>query len=282
MIVVTGGAGSGKSAFAEDLIVNSGEEKRCYIATMTVWDAEGQARVERHRQLRQGKGFITFECPTVCPIDPSIGGAVLVEDLTNLLMNQWFGQNKATAVHQVEQWLGQVACQCQQMVVVANQITADGGVYDQDMTAFLQALETLTASLVEQSQQAYQVISGIPVPLTPTLGGCGMTLIIGGKYQGKTAYAKALAEKTGAVLLDDVAQWLRAQPSPEAALAALDIPDKAVVVCDVVGCGVVPMDKEERAWRERVGRVSTALAEQADVVVELLCGIPRVIKEQDG
>ena len=60
--LVTGGSGSGKSAYAESLL--SGFENirsRYYIATMQVYGEEGKKRVERHRRLRAGKGFITSE-----------------------------------------------------------------------------------------------------------------------------------------------------------------------------------------------------------------------------
>lgn len=282
MVYVTGGSGSGKSAFAESLIVSSGKEKHCYIATMEVWDEEGKQRVDRHRALRQGKGFTTFEYPIVCPLDPTIGGAVLVEDVTNLVMNQWFGVDKTTAVAKVAQWLTDLERQCELLVLVGNDMTADGGHYDQEMTAFLQALGGLSCQLARKSDTAYQVVAGLAVPMkqrkvTEMMG--KKTLIMGGKYQGKTAYAQALAQETGANIIDDLAQWLVTQSSAEMALEALDFQDNTIVICDQVGCGVVPLEKEQRDWRERVGRVTTALAQEADVVVEMVCGIPRVIKE---
>ena len=40
MTVVTGGSGSGKSAFAEEKIVSFGPAKRIYIATMHPYDEE--------------------------------------------------------------------------------------------------------------------------------------------------------------------------------------------------------------------------------------------------
>ena len=81
MTVVTGGSGSGKSAFAEDKIVSFGPAKRIYIATMHPYDEESHKRVARHRKMRAGKGFETVECYTglknldfpenaVCPILP--------------------------------------------------------------------------------------------------------------------------------------------------------------------------------------------------------------------
>ena len=64
MILVTGGSGSGKSAFAEDCVLALGEKKRIYIATMFPFDEESKKRVARHRNMRSGKGFETVECYT--------------------------------------------------------------------------------------------------------------------------------------------------------------------------------------------------------------------------
>ena len=47
--LVTGGSGSGKSAYAESLL-SSCEGIRYYIATMQIYDAEGEKKVERHRK----------------------------------------------------------------------------------------------------------------------------------------------------------------------------------------------------------------------------------------
>ena len=63
LILISGGAGSGKSEFAEGLITASGLEKRVYLATMKVWDDESVRRVEKHRAMRAGKGFVTVERP---------------------------------------------------------------------------------------------------------------------------------------------------------------------------------------------------------------------------
>ena len=59
--LVLGGSGSGKSAYAEHLL--DGKTNKYYIATMQVYDAEGEKKVARHRRLRAGKGFVTMEQP---------------------------------------------------------------------------------------------------------------------------------------------------------------------------------------------------------------------------
>ena len=93
LILVSGGAGSGKSEFAEGLVTSSGLGQRVYLATMRVWDAESVRRVERHRQMRAGKGFETLECPeNLAGVTLPSGCAALLEDLSNLTANEFFGE----------------------------------------------------------------------------------------------------------------------------------------------------------------------------------------------
>lgn len=51
MIVVMGGSGSGKSAYAEQLVMEQPERNRYYLATMRIYDAEGEKKVVRHRRM---------------------------------------------------------------------------------------------------------------------------------------------------------------------------------------------------------------------------------------
>ena len=51
-----------------------------------------------------------------------------------------------------------------------------------------------------------------------------------------------------------------------------------VVVSDEVGCGVVPVEPAQRAHREAVGRLCCRLAERAERVERIFCGLPRVLK----
>ena len=52
----------------------------------------------------------------------------------------------------------------------------------------------------------------------------------------------------------------------------------AVVICTDVSCGVVPMDRVQRLWREEVGRTVCALARRADSVPRVFCGLPLRLK----
>lgn len=59
--LVIGGSASGKSEYAESLLLQSEYLPRYYIATMQPFDGECHARIARHRQMRAKKQFETIE-----------------------------------------------------------------------------------------------------------------------------------------------------------------------------------------------------------------------------
>ena len=54
--------------------------------------------------------------------------------------------------------------------------------------------------------------------------------------------------------------------------------DYPVVIATEVGGGVVPVEPEAREAREAAGRLACLLAERADTVVRVFCGLPLVLK----
>ena len=66
---ITGGAGSGKSEYAEQLAERLHAELAgplYYVATMhpVPRDSDAAARIEKHQKRRAGRGYTTIECPT--------------------------------------------------------------------------------------------------------------------------------------------------------------------------------------------------------------------------
>lgn len=112
-----------------------------------------------------------------------------------------------------------------------------------------------------------------------------MILIIGGVAQGKLNY---VLEKTGYTASDVAHTPQEAEHLPifyglqswgdleETTL--LEKNPKLIFICDEVGCGVVPALPEERIWREKVGRLCCRLAQKANTVERVFCGIPMVLK----
>ena len=166
LILVSGGAGSGKSAFAESLVTTSGLQNRVYLATMRVWDAESVRRVERHRQMRAGKGFATLECPEdLAGVSLPAGCAALLEDLSNLTANEFFGETgRAGTFDRVLAGVDRAAARSALLVVVTNELFSDGMDYDPDTLAYLDVLARLNRAAARRADQVYEVVCGIPVP----------------------------------------------------------------------------------------------------------------------
>ena len=100
-----------------------------------------------------------------------------------------------------------------------------------------------------------------------------MIFITGALYSGKRTYA----EKIGGRQIADV-QDLAADAQDLTALANELAARYDVVIATEIGGGVVPMDAGQRAAREAAGRLACLLAARADIVVEMFCGIPTVLK----
>ncbi|GAB4558212.1 MAG: hypothetical protein Tsb0024_22630 [Ruegeria sp.] len=90
-------------------------------------------------------------------------------------------------------------------------------------------------------------------------------------------------------LIDCATMWLSnhlladsdLEQEQAALLAALRAcPAQIVIVSNEVGHGVVPDNALARKFREAQGRLNIALAAQADLVVQVIAGLPQVLKGQ--
>lgn len=125
-----------------------------------------------------------------------------------------------------------------------------------------------------------------------------MILIIGGYNQGKTDYAKkyfGLNETEIIEASQPINKLINAkciryfekfvsnaidnnENSEELTLKLISENSDAVIIMTEIGCGIIPIEKSERIYREYVGKVGCLLAERAEKVIRLICGIPTVIK----
>lgn len=284
IIWISGGSGSGKSKYAEDFIQKIANTQLYYIATMEVWDSEGAERVQRHKSMRKEKDFHTLECPLVENLPNNITGAVLLEDLTNLFMNEFYKNRECNPVEKIETALLKLAERCKVLVIVSNQITADGKEHSPEMEDFLLKLVQLEEKLMEKSAEVYEIVAGIPIRChrKKEKEARTMTFIIGGKYQGKRKYAKKLA-KSPTTHIVNVMDFIDKQSTVEEILEKLqqkrEFSSKIIYICDEVGSGIVPLEKSEREWREKVGRISQYLANESSLVIRMISGIPIILKE---
>ena len=148
LTLVTGGSGSGKSAFAEDRVLSFGDARRIYIATMHPFDEESHKRIERHQKMRAGKGFETVECYTgLKNVKLPAGCVVLLECMSNLVANEMF-EEQGEAAH---------------VVIVTNEIFSDAVVFDGDMDSYLEYLGKINQTAAQRADEVVEVVYGIPV-----------------------------------------------------------------------------------------------------------------------
>ncbi|MBQ9234768.1 MAG: bifunctional adenosylcobinamide kinase/adenosylcobinamide-phosphate guanylyltransferase [Lachnospiraceae bacterium] len=191
MILVYGGSGSGKSAFAEQRIteLNDSGVPLYYLATMQVYGDEDRERVRRHRMLRNDKGFITIEQPRDIGfvVDRLGKGDVLLECMSNLVANEMFRTEDAveglgeelddndkhymddklifykSLVTKIKNDIAAINKSCDNLVVVSNNVFEDGIKYDKSTMEYIKALGDINRYLAIISDEVWEVVAGIPI-----------------------------------------------------------------------------------------------------------------------
>lgn len=166
--LITGGSGSGKSAFAEECIVKAGNQERIYIATMYPFDEESHKRIKRHQKMRSEKCFQTVECYTgLGELQIPAGASVLLECLSNLTANEMY-QEAGAGFQTVETILAGIEAireQAAHLVIVTNEIFTDGILYDDETIRYQAYLGQINKELAAKAECVTEVVYGIPVTL---------------------------------------------------------------------------------------------------------------------
>ncbi len=166
MHLITGGSGSGKSAYAEAQILALNGECRVYLATMYPYDEESRQRIARHRKMRAEKNFTTVECyrdleKTEIPEHAD----VLLECMSNLTANEMFwpegaGSDTEEQILRGVEWLRRKA---RNLVIVSNEIFSDGCEYDSGTKEYQRTLGKINCRLAELADRVTEVVYGIPL-----------------------------------------------------------------------------------------------------------------------
>ncbi|MBU0675517.1 MAG: bifunctional adenosylcobinamide kinase/adenosylcobinamide-phosphate guanylyltransferase [Proteobacteria bacterium] len=129
IILITGGARSGKSRFAQELAESLG--KRClFVATCPVTDEEMSRRIARHRDERRGRGWETVEEPL--ELAAMVEGSseydvVLIDCLTLWINNLLFKSDPAELTEdEITEYAGQLVAACGKrsgtVILVTNEV----------------------------------------------------------------------------------------------------------------------------------------------------------------
>ncbi len=175
LILITGGSGSGKSAYAENYITQRSKEyRKYYIATMQIYDGEGQEKVAKHQKMREGKGFLTIEQPTdiqkvVNKIerDTVVGNVALLECMSNLVANEMFREGQIRGYELVNNsilsGIEELLIEIKDLVIVTNNVFEDGIIYDETTMNYIRAMGCINQELAKIADKVIEVVVGIPV-----------------------------------------------------------------------------------------------------------------------
>lgn len=131
LILVTGGARSGKSVLAETLAMECGGSDVMYLATAPRLDNEMDDRIQDHRKRRERFGWITTECELeIADVFQNLVSKVLLLDCMTLWLNNliWhsFRKNilytKANFEMQLQRLLAAVSQYPGTTIVVTNEL----------------------------------------------------------------------------------------------------------------------------------------------------------------
>lgn len=120
-----------------------------------------------------------------------------------------------------------------------------------------------------------------------------MIMITGGAYQGKKNYAVNYYGISESDMINgkncninDLInakcvynfQYLTKKYSIDDIKDILNKNPDIIIIADIIGEGIVPVEKSERIWRENTGRLCCWVAEKSIAVIRMSCGIAQIIK----
>ena len=167
--IIIGGSGSGKSEYAENLIVEYAKEcegSLIYIATMPPFDKETEVKIHKHQCMRQNKNFSTLECYTeLDKVKLESHTLVLLECMSNLVANEMFSDSgaKDNTVNAVLQGIDNLIQQAEHLVIVTNNVFEDGSEYDATTLDYLHKLGEINRRISNLADQVIEVVHCIPI-----------------------------------------------------------------------------------------------------------------------
>ena len=193
LIFVTGGAKSGKSKFAEELILklNNGKQENIYLATSLVFDEEMKEKVRLHKERRKTdwrtvetyKNFENSLNKYFPKTKNEVKNNILVDCLTNLITNiifekeciDWENFDKKSYIQDLEKLdeiventvneLINVSKNFENAVIVSNELGM-GLVPSYPLGRYFREIAgKMNQVVAEKADEVYFVVSGIPMKI---------------------------------------------------------------------------------------------------------------------
>jgi adenosylcobinamide kinase/adenosylcobinamide-phosphate guanylyltransferase len=180
-ILIIGGAGSGKSYFAQELALKSGKPV-LFVATAVAGDEEMHQRIEGHRRKRP-PAWSTLEVTTKVGkrIIEKIGNAqVVVVDCITLLVNNIFSQYSDQTGEQIDTPLieKRLTAEIDELIECITQVDASFIIVTNEVglglvpanrlgRLYRDLLAKANQMLAQAADEVYLMVAGLPVPIKP-------------------------------------------------------------------------------------------------------------------
>lgn len=163
IILITGGARSGKSTHAEKLALSLSPNP-VYLATARIWDEELKQRVVRH-QARRGPEWTNIEEEKELSRHPLQGRVVLIDCITLWCTNFFFDVKSDTdqALVAAKEEFNRFTAQDATFIFVTNEIGMGGTSENEIQRKFTDMQGWMNQYIAARADEVILMVSGIPV-----------------------------------------------------------------------------------------------------------------------
>ncbi|RYH01463.1 bifunctional adenosylcobinamide kinase/adenosylcobinamide-phosphate guanylyltransferase [Salipiger sp. IMCC34102] len=162
---VLGGAASGKSLYAESLVMGM-DRPRSYIATAQAFDDEMRAKIARHRDQR-GPDWTTMEAPLdlAAALDAVPAGRIVLVDCVTLWLSNLLLRDETLDEGGAAGFLAALDRRREPTVVVSNEV-GQGIVPDNALARRFRTLQGgLNRQIADRADRVVAVMAGLPLAL---------------------------------------------------------------------------------------------------------------------
>jgi adenosylcobinamide kinase/adenosylcobinamide-phosphate guanylyltransferase len=172
IILVTGGARSGKSKFAEKLALKIGNNHAAYIATAQIFDEEMEQRVKIHKS-RRFNNWVNYEAPfDADKIISSVTEDVILFDCVTMYLTNWIltknldDKNIFTDFEiLIEKLIAAAQNSCATVIFVSNEV--GGGIVPENKLAriFRDFAGLANQKIALHSEKVFLTVAGLAVDI---------------------------------------------------------------------------------------------------------------------
>lgn len=165
IILITGGARSGKSTYAEKLALGLSPNP-VYLATARIWDEEFRKRVLRHQE-RRGPEWTNVEEEKELSRHSLSGRTILIDCVTLWCTNFFFDLNADTdlALVAVKEEFNRFTAQDSTFIFVTNEIGMGGTSDNEIQRKFTDMQGWMNQYIAARADEVVLMVSGIPVKI---------------------------------------------------------------------------------------------------------------------